>query len=67
MLGELRWTFEGDEPGSIVATQGDIVYAPPKTWHAPQFWGKAGLNCRLTSSTYPSANHFYDPGSARHH
>jgi mannose-6-phosphate isomerase-like protein (cupin superfamily) len=61
MLGELRWTFEGDVPGSIVATQGDIVYAPPKTWHAPQFWGKEGLNCRLTSSTYPSANHFYDP------
>ena len=61
MLGELRWTFEGDEPGSIVAAQGDIVYAPPRTWHAPQFWGKADLNCRLTSSTYPSANHFYDP------
>jgi mannose-6-phosphate isomerase-like protein (cupin superfamily) len=61
MLGELRWTFEGDVASSIVAVQGDIVYAPPKTWHAPQFWGKAGLNCRLTSSTYPSANHFYDP------
>lgn len=61
MLGELRWTFEGDVAGSIVATEGDIVYAPPKTWHAPQFWGKQGLNCRLTSSTYPSANHLYDP------
>jgi mannose-6-phosphate isomerase-like protein (cupin superfamily) len=61
MLGELRWTFEGDVPNSIVAVEGDIVYAPPKTWHAPQFWGKDGLNCRLTSSTYPSANHFYDP------
>ncbi len=61
MLGELRWTFEGDVPGSIVASEGDIVYAPPKTWHAPQFWGKQGLNCRLTSSTYPSANHLYDP------
>jgi mannose-6-phosphate isomerase-like protein (cupin superfamily) len=61
MLGELRWTFEGDVPNSIVATQGDIVYAPPKTWHAPQFWGKRGLNCRLTSSTYPAANHLYDP------
>ena len=34
--------------------------SPPKTFHAPQFWGKQGLNCRLTSSTYPSANHFYD-------
>jgi mannose-6-phosphate isomerase-like protein (cupin superfamily) len=62
MLGELRWTFDGDVASSIVATQGDIVYAPPKTWHVPQFWGKQGLNCRLTSSTYPSANHLYDPG-----
>ena len=62
MLGELRWTFDGDEASSIVATQGDIVYAPPKMWHVPQFWGKQGLNCRLTSSTYPSANHLYDPG-----
>ena len=61
MLGELRWTFEGDPSSSIVASQGDIVYAPPKTWHVPQFWGKTGLNCRLTSSTYPSANHLYDP------
>jgi mannose-6-phosphate isomerase-like protein (cupin superfamily) len=42
MLGELRWTFEGDVAGSVVATQGDIVYAPPQTWHAPQFWGKEG-------------------------
>ena len=60
MLGELRWTFEADVPNSIIAHEGDIVYAPPKTFHAPQFWGKQGLNCRLTSSTYPSANHFYD-------
>jgi mannose-6-phosphate isomerase-like protein (cupin superfamily) len=60
MLGQLRWTFEGDVANSIVADEGDIIYAPPKTWHAPQFWGKQGLNCRLTSSTYPSANHFYD-------
>jgi mannose-6-phosphate isomerase-like protein (cupin superfamily) len=62
MLGELRWTFEGDEKNAIVARQGDIIYAPPKTFHSPQFWGKEGLNCRLTSSTYPSANHFYDVG-----
>jgi oxalate decarboxylase/phosphoglucose isomerase-like protein (cupin superfamily) len=61
MLGELRWTFDGDVANAVVATQGDIIYAPPKTWHLPQFWGKEGLNCRLTSSTYPSANHFYDP------
>src|SRR5262245_38466453 len=64
MLGELRWTFEGDVPGSIVATQGDIVYAPPKTWHAPQFWGKNGLNCRLTRRTYRLAHLYLDPSRA---
>ncbi len=60
MLGELRWVFEGDTKSAIIAHEGDIVYAPPKTFHRPEFWGKEGLNCRLTSSTYPSANHFYD-------
>jgi mannose-6-phosphate isomerase-like protein (cupin superfamily) len=60
MLGELRWVFEGDTKTAVIAHEGDIVYAPPKTFHLPQFWGKEGLNCRLTSSTYPSANHFYD-------
>src|SRR4029078_4213316 len=58
MLGALRWTFEGDIPNSGIGHVGDVVYAPPKTWHERQFWGKDGLNCRLTSSTYPSANHF---------
>lgn len=60
MLGELRWVFEGDVAKAVYAKQGDIIYAPPKTFHMPQFWGKDGLNCRLTSSTFPSANHLYD-------
>jgi oxalate decarboxylase/phosphoglucose isomerase-like protein (cupin superfamily) len=60
MLGELRWIFEGDPETAIIAGQGDIVYAPPKTFHLPQFHGKEGLNCRLTSSTFPSANHLFD-------
>lgn len=60
MLGELRWIFEGDVDNAVVAKQGDIVYAPPKTFHIPQFSGKEGLNCRLTSSTFPSANHIFD-------
>jgi oxalate decarboxylase/phosphoglucose isomerase-like protein (cupin superfamily) len=60
MLGELRWVFEGDEKNAIVAKQGDIVYAVPGTFHSPQFWGKEGLNCRLTNSTMPSLNHLYD-------
>ena len=65
MLGELRWTFDGDVPSSSVAAQGDIVYAPPQTWHAPQFWGKEGLNCRLTSSTYPSVTSTTRRGAER--
>jgi oxalate decarboxylase/phosphoglucose isomerase-like protein (cupin superfamily) len=60
MLGELRWIFEGDVENAVVAKQGDIVYAPPKTFHVPQFHGEEGLNCRLTSSTFPSANHIFD-------
>lgn len=60
MLGELRWVFEGDEKTAIVARQGDIIYAVPGTFHSPQFWGKEGLNCRLTNSTMPSLNHLYD-------
>jgi mannose-6-phosphate isomerase-like protein (cupin superfamily) len=61
MLGELRWVFEGDEKTAVVARQGDIIYAVPGTFHSPQFWGKEGLNCRLTNSTMPSLNHVYDP------
>lgn len=60
MLGELRWIFEGDVETAVYAKQGDIVYAAPKTFHIPQFWGGDGLNCRLTSSTFPSANHLFD-------
>ena len=51
MLGELRWVFEGDVKNAVIARQGDIVYAVPNTFHSPQFWGKEGLNCRLTNST----------------
>ena len=45
---------------AVIARQGDIVYAVPGTFHSPQFWGKEGLNCRLTNSTMPSLNHLYD-------
>jgi mannose-6-phosphate isomerase-like protein (cupin superfamily) len=58
LRGRLQWTMEGiDQP--IIAEEGDIVYAPPKTFHNPEFLGDTG-SCRLTSSTYPAANHIYD-------
>ena len=58
MLGSLKWTLEGQE--TVIGQQGDIVYAPPRTFHIAQFLGTDGPNCRLTSSTFPSANHIYD-------
>src|SRR5262245_2585268 len=58
LRGKLRWIMEGiDHP--LVGEEGDIVYAPPKTFHIPEFLGE-GPACRLTSSTYPSANHIFD-------
>lgn len=58
LRGRLRWILEGIEQ-PIIATEGDIVYAPPKTFHIPEFLGP-GPACRLTSSTYPGANHIFD-------
>lgn len=58
MRGRLNWIMEGN-PKPLVATEGDIIYAPPKTFHAPEFAGD-GLACRLTSSTFPAANHIFD-------
>jgi len=58
LRGRLRWFLEGIEQ-PIVAGEGDIVYAPPKTFHLPEFYGD-GPACRLTSSTFPGANHIYD-------
>ncbi|MBI3681001.1 MAG: cupin domain-containing protein [Acidobacteria bacterium] len=56
--GRLRWIMEGiDKP--LIAGEGDIVYAPPNTFHIPEFLGP-GPACRLTSSTYPGANHIFD-------
>lgn len=59
LRGKLRWNIEGAPDGPFVAEEGDIVYAPPMHFHQIEFVGEGG-NCRLTSSTYPSANHFYD-------
>ena len=58
MRGKLQWKIEGiDQP--IIGQEGDIVYAPPNTFHLPEFYGD-GPACRLTSSSYPGANHIFD-------
>jgi len=44
--GKLKWTIEGiDHP--LIGEEGDIVYAPPSTFHMPEFYGD-GPACRLT-------------------
>ncbi|MCC6362409.1 MAG: hypothetical protein IT165_02740 [Bryobacterales bacterium] len=63
LRGQLQWIMEGiDHP--LLASEGDIVYAPPKRFHIPEFYGD-GPACRLTSSTYPSANHIFDAATDR--
>ncbi len=54
MLGEIRYPIEGQ--GVIIADEGDIVYVPPSTFHAPRYHGK-GPSCRLAMNGYPNIAH----------
>ena len=47
--GQIRYAFEGQQP--FVASEGDIVYVPPNTWHATRFYGEAPA-CRLSITEY---------------
>jgi quercetin dioxygenase-like cupin family protein len=54
MLGQIRYPIEGQ--GVIIADEGDIVYVPPFTFHAPRYHGK-GPSCRLAMNGYPNIAH----------
>jgi mannose-6-phosphate isomerase-like protein (cupin superfamily) len=45
---------------TFVADQGDIVYAPPKTWHRIRFAGN-GMATRLAIVGYPNSHVFQPP------
>jgi mannose-6-phosphate isomerase-like protein (cupin superfamily) len=47
--GQIRHNIE--TIGDFTSSEGDIVYAPPSTWHATRFAGP-GPSCRLATSTY---------------
>jgi mannose-6-phosphate isomerase-like protein (cupin superfamily) len=47
--GQIRHNIE--TIGDFTSNAGDIVYAPPSTWHATRFAGP-GPSCRLATSTY---------------
>lgn len=54
MMGKIRYPIE--KVGTIVAEEGDVVYVPPFTFHAPRFAGDAP-SCRLAMNGYPNIAH----------
>jgi len=58
MSGQIRYPIE--KVGVIIAEEGDVVYVPPFTWHAPRWWGD-GPSCRLAMNGFPYIAHLFDP------
>jgi mannose-6-phosphate isomerase-like protein (cupin superfamily) len=54
MVGQIRYPIENQ--GVIIADEGDVVYVPPFTFHAPRFFGP-GPSCRLAMNGYPNIAH----------
>jgi mannose-6-phosphate isomerase-like protein (cupin superfamily) len=54
MMGKIRYPVEGQ--GVIIASEGDVVYVPKFTFHAPRWWGD-GPSCRLAMNGYASISH----------
>jgi quercetin dioxygenase-like cupin family protein len=57
MAGQIRYPIEGQ--GVIIAEEGDVVYVPMWTFHAPRFHGP-GPSCRLAMNGYPNIAHLRD-------
>jgi len=57
MAGQIRYPIEGQ--GAIVADEGDVVYVPIYTFHAPRFHGP-GPSCRLAINGYTNIAHLRD-------
>lgn len=57
MAGQMRYAIEGQ--GVLIADEGDLVYVPPFTYHAPRFHGAAPA-VRLAMNGYPYISHLYD-------
>jgi mannose-6-phosphate isomerase-like protein (cupin superfamily) len=58
MAGQMRYAIEGQ--GVVIASEGDVVYVPPFTYHAPRFHGPA-FSVRLSMNGYPYISHLF-PG-----
>jgi mannose-6-phosphate isomerase-like protein (cupin superfamily) len=57
MAGQIRYPIENH--GVVIAEEGDVVYAPIFTFHAPRFHGP-GPSCRLAMNGFPNIAHLRD-------
>jgi mannose-6-phosphate isomerase-like protein (cupin superfamily) len=57
MAGQIRYPIENT--GVVIADEGDVVYVPIFTFHAPRFHGE-GPSCRLAMNGYTNIAHLYD-------
>ncbi|HYM10642.1 MAG TPA: cupin domain-containing protein [Bryobacterales bacterium] len=58
MEGQIRYPIEGQSK-VVIANEGDVVYVPKWTYHAPRWWGD-GPSCRLAMNGYPDIAHLRD-------
>ena len=57
MAGQIRYPIEGQD--LIIANEGDVVYVPLYTFHAPRFYGP-GPSCRLAMNGFTNIAHLFD-------
>jgi mannose-6-phosphate isomerase-like protein (cupin superfamily) len=57
MKGLIRYPIE--KTGVVIAEEGDVVYVPKFTWHAPRWWGE-GPSCRLAMNGFPYISHLFE-------
>jgi mannose-6-phosphate isomerase-like protein (cupin superfamily) len=57
MAGQIQYPIEGQP--MVIASEGDVVYAPPFTFHAPRFYGE-GPSCRLAMNGYTNIAHLFE-------
>jgi quercetin dioxygenase-like cupin family protein len=57
MTGQIQYPIEGQ--GTIIASEGDVVYVPKFTFHAPRFHGE-GPSCRLAINGYTNIAHLFE-------
>ena len=62
MAGQIRYPIEGQQ--LIIASEGDVVYVPKFTFHAPRFYGP-GPSCRFAMNGYPDIAHLFDAKPAK--